>query len=278
MSLLRFEDVDDRKFDVVRLVVEELLKLGALEPDDLMIVGASCRDILHAALGYEFPLRGTTDVDVAIALPSWPPFEELTQQLQPAGDNGIPFLVQEIAVDLVPFGAVENPVGSVMPARRDADMNVFAFSEVFAHARHLPLAPDLVVRIPDPAGYCALKMSAWASRSADSEFRDGADIAAVIYWYAESPVIEERLYRTEEGIPILLAAEMDLRLAAAELLGRDLALLIGAERTEELAARWSPKVRSRLPAALGHETLPGWPADRQRREAMVEKLCSGVWA
>lgn len=73
--MLRFEGVDVRQFDLARLVVEELLKLGDIEPDDLMIVGASCRDILHAGLGHEFALRATTDVDVAIALPAWGPFD-----------------------------------------------------------------------------------------------------------------------------------------------------------------------------------------------------------
>lgn len=275
--MLRFEGIDVRQFDLARLVVEELLELGDIEPDDLMIVGASCRDILHAGYGHEFGLRATTDVDVAIALPAWAPFERLTQQLQPAGANGIRYLVRAITVDLVPFGEVEDPVGIVMPARREADMDVFAFSEVFGGALKLPLGADLEVRIPDPAGYCVLKMSAWANRSADNNFRDGADIAAVLYWYAESTAVEGRLYSTEEGIAILLAADVDRLLASAELLGRDIAQKIGPERTRELQARWPALVRSRLVGELGHETIPGWTSDPGRREAVIERLCAGLW-
>ncbi|WP_433008667.1 hypothetical protein [Kribbella sp. CA-294648] len=275
--MLRFDDVDVRQLDLARLVVEELLELGDLEPDHLMIVGASCRDILHAGLGHDFALRATTDVDVAIALPAWAPFETLTQQLQPTGSNGIRYLVREIAVDLMPFGEVEDPVGTVMPARRAEDMNVFAFSEVFEGALKLSLRSGLEVRIPDPAGYCALKLSAWAARCPGYEYRDGADIAAALYWYAESDDIKNRLFETDEGRAILLAADFDQLLASAELLGRDVAVKIGPERTRELEARWPPLVRSRLVGELGHETIPRWTSDLVRREVVIERLCAGLW-
>ena len=275
--MLSFEGIDVRQLDLARLVVEELLELGDLEPDDIMIVGASCRDILHAGLGHGFPLRATTDVDVAIALPAWAPFDNLVKRLRPVGDNGIRYLVREIAVDLVPFGEVEDPVGSVLPVRRDESMDVFAFNEVFGGSLVLPLGPDLEVRLPDPAGYCALKLSAWANRCLDNEFRDGADIATVVYWYAGWAEVEERLYATAEGNAILLAAEVDRLLASAELLGRDIALVIGPERTRELKSRWTALVRNRLVGEFGHDTIPSWTADLPRREAAIESLCSGLW-
>lgn len=275
--MLNFEAVDIRQLDLARTVIEEILKLGDINPDDLMVVGASCRDALHAGLGHEFPLRATTDVDVAIALPTWAPFDALVRQLRPAGHNGIRYLVRDIKVDLMPFGEVEDPVGSVLPARRDEQMDVFAFREVFDGSLTFPLRAELSVRIPDPAGYCALKMSAWANRSLVNEFRDGADIAAAMYWYLESPVIEDRLYNSDEGIEILLATAVDRLLASAELLGRDVAAKIGPERTRELKVRWPPPVRRRLAGELGHETIPRWTADLSRREAAIERLCAGLW-
>jgi predicted nucleotidyltransferase len=275
--LLNFEGVDVRQFDLARTVVEELLELGDLEPANLMIVGASCRDILHAGLGHEFGLRATTDVDVAIALPAWAPFERLTQQLQPAGDNGIRYLVRTVKVDLLPFGEVEDPVGTVTPARREAEMNVFAFSEVFDGSLRLPLGPGFEVRIPDIPGYCALKMSAWANRCLGYDFRDGADIAAALYWYAEADAVGSRLYDTDEGRAILVATDLDRLLASAELLGRDVAAKIGPERTGELEDRWPALVRGRLVGELGHQTIPGWTSDLRRREAVIERLCAGLW-
>jgi predicted nucleotidyltransferase len=72
-------------------------------------------------------------------LPDWAPFEELTQRLEPIGTTGIRYLIRSIPVDLVPFGDVEDPTGSVTPTRRDEDMSVFAFREVFDHASNLRL-------------------------------------------------------------------------------------------------------------------------------------------
>ncbi|QNE18604.1 hypothetical protein F1D05_12675 [Kribbella qitaiheensis] len=275
--MLRFEKSDVGQFTLVKQVIEELHLLSNIDPDDIMVVGASCRDILHAAYGHDFPLRGTTDVDVAIALPAWAPFERLTQQLKPTGSTGIRYLVGSIPVDLMPFGGVEDPVGTVMPARRAEDMDVFGFSEVFARALKLPLAEDLQIRIPSAAGYCALKLSAWVNRSVDYEFRDGSDIAAVVYWYLESKAIETRLYETAEGVAILLATSADRLLASAALLGRDLAAEIGPERVRELAVRWPTSVRHKLVSEIGHETLPRWTSDGQRRIAVVDALCNGIW-
>jgi predicted nucleotidyltransferase len=67
--MLDFGRCDEQQLSPVRRVIEALASLGDINPHDLMVVGASCRDILHSALGHGFPLRGTTDVDVAIALP-----------------------------------------------------------------------------------------------------------------------------------------------------------------------------------------------------------------
>jgi predicted nucleotidyltransferase len=78
--MLHFGKPEAGQFALVKQVIEELRLLSDIDPDDIMVVGASCRDILHAAHGHGFPLRGTTDVDVAIALPAWAPFEHLTRQ------------------------------------------------------------------------------------------------------------------------------------------------------------------------------------------------------
>jgi hypothetical protein len=44
---------------------------GGLAPDDVMVVGACCRGILHGVLGHTFPNTGTGDLDLALALSSW---------------------------------------------------------------------------------------------------------------------------------------------------------------------------------------------------------------
>lgn len=69
--------------DVVDDVVAELMaKSTQLRTDDMMVVGAHCRDILQSALGHRFPLRPTTDIDLGLAVANWPAYKELTERRQ----------------------------------------------------------------------------------------------------------------------------------------------------------------------------------------------------
>ena len=268
---------DPRHLDPLRTVIGELHKLSGIEPHGMMVIGASCRDILHASYGHEFVLRATRDVDVAIALSEWESFDRLTKNLQPAGHTGIRYLVRGITVDLLPFGEVEDPPGVVAPASRSEDMDVFALQDVFDHSSALSLGHGLQVRIPSAAGYCALKLSAWVNRSATGEMRDAPDIAASLYWYVESQEVLDRLYDTDEGGEILTVLNYDASLGAAWCLGRDIAAELGSTRVQELRRRWSDEAQRRLAPELGGDTIPGWPVDLTRRAQFIDALCSGVW-
>lgn len=60
--------------DPVARVVDAALRVtDELSPDEVMVVGAWCRDILHSALGHTFATIATRDLDLAIALSSCRP-------------------------------------------------------------------------------------------------------------------------------------------------------------------------------------------------------------
>ncbi|MDQ7902967.1 hypothetical protein RB614_00345 [Phytohabitans sp. ZYX-F-186] len=101
---------DPAQLDLVDVVVTELLaKSTRPGADDVMVVGARCRDVLQSALGHEFPLRATTDIDLGLAVANWRACEELTETLPLAGDTGIRYRVVSGDVDLMPFGPAEDP-------------------------------------------------------------------------------------------------------------------------------------------------------------------------
>jgi hypothetical protein len=147
-----------------------------------MIVGAHCRDILRGASGPDSGLRTTEDVDFGLTLADWAAFDELTKELEPAGNTGIRYQVADVPTDLIPFGDLEDPSGTVRPARREP-INVWGFSEVFQTSRPLPLPDAGTIRIPTIAGYAALKLVAWLDRSAWGAYKDASDIATVLHWY-----------------------------------------------------------------------------------------------
>jgi predicted nucleotidyltransferase len=260
---------------ITRVVGAILDKAGDLVPDDVMLVGASCRDVLHTGLGHTFATTATQDLDVALALSSWDAYRAIARSFQKIEDTGIRFRIVDIAVDLLPFGAIEDPQGFVEPPSRQESMSVWAFDEIFAASLPLPLSPTTTIRIPTASGFTAAKLGAWLDRSAWRETKDAADLALTLHWYNESAEITDRLYETAEGNAILVAEGSDLLLSAAHLLGRDVAETIGRERVAELLSRW-PGDRELLVRELTLRGGPAWPQDLDRRRNIVDALTRGL--
>lgn len=268
--------IDPAELTAIDVVVEALTSLTDLDPDSIMVVGAQCRNILHSAYGHKFPLRSTGDIDVGIALSDWSTYTDLVGRLTRIGHSGIRYLVEGIPVDLLPFGDVEHPTGTVTPAQRKAALSVFAFREVFERALTLPLGANLKVRIPSPSGYTALKMYAWCQRSIDFDDRDAPDLATAAFWYQESTEIADRLYTTKGGQQLLEATDWNVSHASAKLLSQDIAAEIGLARTSELNEAWSKTDVDYLATRFGNETLPHWPDNRGERELIIDCLGSAI--
>lgn len=143
-----------------------LARSTSLPAQQVMIVGAHCRDILRSASGQQAGLRTTEDIDFGLALADWTSYSGLTDNLEPAGGTGIRYKVVGVPTDLIPFGNVEQPPGTVNPPARGESMGVFGFTEVFKASQPLVLPHAGTIRIPTVAGYAALKLAAWLDRSA----------------------------------------------------------------------------------------------------------------
>lgn len=270
--MIDLERVDPRWYDEITPVVEELTRTVGLDPDRVLVVGAGCRDILHAALGHTFALRATTDTDIGIAVNDWGVTERIDACFRRVGSNGIRYYVAGLFVDIMPFGEIEDPEGISRPAARGEDLVVFGFRDVYERAVPLPLPGGMTVRLPQPAGYTALKMRSWIDRSAYGDDKDAKDLALATYWYQESPVAQGRLYDTDAGFDLLTEVDMDTDLAAARLLGLDAAAQLSPANRADLADRWAQqdlRVLARdftLPAAGPRS--PGL----QRRLALIAGL------
>lgn len=258
--------VDPRSFDHIRIVVEELEKTVGLDPDCVLVVGAACRDILHAALGHTFHVRSTDDMDLGIAVNDWTVSERIEEKFERVGTNGIRYRVGNIPVDIMPFGAIEHPEGITHPTARGEDLVVFGFHDVHARAESLALPGGAIVRIPQPAGYATLKMRSWIDRSVYGEDKDAKDLALCAYWYEESALIEDRLYDTAEGLSILTAAGWDVPLAAAGMLSLDVTQQLAPDNRADLATRWS----SLNISTLAHSFL--LPPATQRRTSLATRF------
>lgn len=276
-TVIELRDIESPLLHVVDQVCSTLLSTSrTLQPSDLMLVGAHCRDILHASQDQAFNLLATDDVDFGIALASWTAFDDLTANLIPAGDTGVRFIVGGVPIDLMPFGDIERPAGVVTPQPRDESMSVWAFQETFDHANTLALPSVGPIRIPTIPGYVALKLAAWLDRSSWGKYKDAGDIATAMHWYAESNDVFERLYADDVGADILVRYDVDPTRGAIHLLGHDVANLIGPRRHSELTDRWPGKRGTLLPAEMKLPSAIGWPSGLDRRLERLNAFEGGL--
>jgi predicted nucleotidyltransferase len=275
-ALLDLAGISDDLRKPVTKVVEAALDANCeLSPEKVMVVGAWCRDIIHSALGHTFSTAATRDLDLALALSSWDAYQVIATRFPLVGDTGIRFRIGDADVDLLPFGAIENPQGIAEPPLRADIISVWAFEEIYRTSLPLPLSTKTTIRLPAIAGYAALKLGAWLDRSAWLEVKDAPDLALILYWYSESSAVHDRLYETPTGNEILIAEQMDIPLAAARLLGIDIASTIGTERLAELLARW-PGDADLLTRELRLRSGPNWPREAGRRRDLLDALTLGL--
>jgi predicted nucleotidyltransferase len=266
---------DDFLDPVARVIKAALAVTNHLSPEEVMVVGAWCRDILHSALGHDFATTATRDLDLALALSSWDSYRAIAGAFPSVGDTGIRFRIADVDVDLLPFGDIEDPQGIVDPPYRGEALSVWAFEEIFVASLPLALSPTTTIHIPTVAGYAAAKLGAWLDRSDWLETKDAADLALILHWYAESADIHNRLYETPIGNEIVIVEGADVPLAAAHLLGTDIAATIGPARLTELLARW-PGDAELLVRELVLRGGPAWPRDPQRRRTLLDALTRGL--
>lgn len=235
--------------------------------EQLMLVGAQCRDLLHWRYCRDVPPRATNDTDIAVALKSWDHFERIRATFPSVGSAGHRFVIADRAVDIIPFGEVESPTGTTRHPPGNESMNVHGFTDAYLRADVFSLPGGLKVRIPQPPNYAVLKLHAWLDRSADHDYRDGPDLALAVHWYAGDL---DRLY-AEPHQWALHRYDFDLRTAAAALLGQDMRASVSAPEAAVLATRVTQADQDLLAEhfAVGQ---PGWPTTAASRRELVDAL------
>lgn len=270
--MLNYSDCDQRLLDDVDEIVQALEEKAQIDPTTVMLVGAVCRDVIHSALGHDYTIRATTDTDIGLAISDWSAFERLRGAFQPIGDTAVRFDVVGHRVDVVPFGGVETPPGAVTPAPRTDSLVVFGFEDIYERSAHLELPGGRTIRIPQPAGYAALKMRAWIDRSVDGNDKDASDLAVAIRWYQESEAVRDALYDSDDGLRLLGAVDFDLELAATDLLALDIRGQLSSLNYADLVARWLDLDIAILARRASLPADATWTRDHDRRVELFRRL------
>jgi len=197
------------------------------------MIGAKAIDLWFSHV-YGLHPRATRDADFAVGIKSWEEFEGLKNRLIASGNFHKTATVHKltyrnsIPIDLVAFGGVENPQGSVAwPPDHAQVMNVTGFQDINAAVEEVKLVPDgLIVRVASIPGIMLSKLLAWIDRR---ETRDAWDVAFLLYFY-ERTLTEDRLFHDVD----LVKSVGETAFIGSVLLGRDIATLTSPKTLEAL--------------------------------------------
>lgn len=246
-------------------VLTALCDLAQARGVEIMLVGATARDIALAAEGHNASLRATNDVDIAVAVADAAAFERLVTDLTPVPEGGPhKFLTNGIEVDIVPFGGIEREDRTIVWPD-GSTMNTLGVAESLESALELLLPHGRRMRVASIPAQAAFKIFAWADRGHATN-RDAVDLRVLLHSYSAGARLD-RIY-AEDNLVVLEDYDFDVRFAGAYWLGVDVRLDLGdrvAQRCRDIVV--ADEDHGRLPLAMRgeHHTRPRAPGGVRRR-------------
>jgi len=203
------------------------------------VIGATARDIVfeHA---YKIPVsRATRDIDLAVQVATWAQFHSLKNALIATGQFASGKMMQrvhyleQLPVDIVPFGAIENESNISWPPDDSVKMSVAGFDDALYATQTVRLreSPLLEIPVATPAALVILKLMAWQDRAAEHS-KDAIDLAFILRWYLNTGQTDRLLEQHTD----LLAGDVDFEQSGARLLGRDIAHIVSIQTQHKLQA------------------------------------------
>lgn len=247
-----------------------------------MVTGAAGRVLLLENV-YGLP-RGkvTEDVDFAVMVEGWDQYLAIVdricsdkrftrdkKQRQRICGPGDAYL------DLIPFGGVETEEQIIhWPPDSDFTMNVQGFREACADSVSVTVNGTLIVPVVSPVGLVLLKLIAWQDRHQSHPGRDAGDIAYVLRHFS-SIETEQRLF--EQHYDIVEAAEFDIDLASACVLGRYVRTLASEETRQQLYMLLENELQTGTDSCLVSDIADWLPACGEERTLQVlEQFQAGL--
>jgi predicted nucleotidyltransferase len=215
---------------------------------EIMLVGATARDIALAADGQDAALRATNDVDIAVVVADASAFELLVADLAPT-PAGVAhkFLVNGVEVDILPIGGIEREDRTIVWPD-GSTMNTLGFAESLDSALWLELPLGRRIRVASIPAQAAFKIFAWADRGHATD-RDAVDLRVLLRSFSAG-IRLDRIY-ADGNLAVFEDYEFDIRLAGAYWLGMDVQRELGrqvAQRCRDIVV--AGQDQGRLPLAM----------------------------
>lgn len=200
---------------------------------EFYVIGAAARDIIMSGIHAQQAGRGTLDLDIAIAIPDWDKYDQISEKLcnEPAfskvRNQQQRFLYKEVyMLDIVPFGEIAKADKYIYwPPDESIAMPVHGFIEAAKEALEVTIDNELKIRVLSLPGIIILKLIAWSDRHL-THHRDAEDIAYIIDNYLS--INDERAAR--HHYDIYEPTPFSKFVAGVTLMARDIKSLIGEEQ------------------------------------------------
>ncbi|HEX7573763.1 MAG TPA: hypothetical protein VF514_11765 [Bacteroidota bacterium] len=255
-------DISNKLPDNILALFKPLLEAAQEKNTPLFVVGATARDlVLKYAHGLESP-RMSVDIDVAIQVSEWDQFNRFVKALVDTREFrstnlGYRFVCTNgETLDVLPFGPIAGAKSLIaFPNALDFVLSVVGFEEAFEASIKVILSRSshLELQSCSPAGLAMLKLFSW-DHGFPGRAKDGEDFMFVAEHYFDAGNDIRLLTHASD---LMNDVPVNLDLAGARLLGRDIARIAGTD------------LRARAIAILARETDPEGPlalvADALRR-------------
>lgn len=221
-----------------------ILTCASQQEIELLVVGATARDLVLVH-GYGANItRGTRDIDFGINIADWEQFDQLAKALVSVGFEQHQAITHKFhytdqdqlpwEIDIVPFGPItDNNHEISWPPDHSIKMSTFGFQEAYDHALSVQIndTPNTTLPVASPAGITLLKLIAWVDRLPEGRPKDATDLIYIIQNYATIPEVLHELY--EHGY--MEAHDWDEPKASAMKLGKDIQTIATSKSIEHLS-------------------------------------------
>jgi len=210
------------------LLFELLEKLSAFFKSigsEFYIIGATARDIIISGIHDHEVGRTTADLDIAIAIPDWSIFQEISSALiKIEGFHKSEKLQQrfyykrDFKLDIVPFGEIAKADNKIYwPPEENFAMSVIGFTQVAKYTLEVEIDNKLTVNVASLPGIYLLKLAAWRDRNIETN-KDADDMAFIISVYLDINMERAALNHYD----LFESEAFTTFISGATLLGRDI--------------------------------------------------------
>lgn len=197
------------------------------------VIGATARDIIMRQLTDTASSRKTRDLDIAIAIPDWTKFEEISRTLQNAGLKRSKyqyqrFYMDDYELDIVPYGGVAKDDDNIYwTAEEDIAMSVKGFNEVLQDTITVNIDGEFDIKIASLHSLFLLKINAWLDRHQRTD-KDAEDMCFILENYFDVNV--EHKFSLEKYNEVYERDDFDKFLVGGIWIACDLVQLLTAEQ------------------------------------------------